>query len=200
MRLHANYRKSFACASSAHGLCGRMLPDPPDGFSEKPFPDPGRDPDPAAAQAETDFPGRSMERYSRKIYEFLWIGPTGPLTVTVTDYADYFGTRHGSKLRSRPTPCSRSMTFPFRWVPASSHAQAMPGRLFNDSSPWPSAPTTGRTRPRARGKAICSARAPRSTRPAGRGGIAICSAVLRQGGDHERASRRHRRPHQLQDL
>jgi hypothetical protein len=34
-----------------------MLPDPPDGFSEKPFPDPRRDPDTGATQAETDFPG-----------------------------------------------------------------------------------------------------------------------------------------------
>jgi hypothetical protein len=71
-----------------------MPPDQPDGFDEKPFHDPALESDTAAAPAEADFPGRSMERYSRRIYGFVWNGPTGPLIVTVTDFADYFGTRH----------------------------------------------------------------------------------------------------------
>ena len=79
-----------------------MLPDPPDGFSEKPLPDPGSCPDTAATPAEADFPGRSMERFTRKIYGFVWNGPTGPLTVTVTDYADYFGTRHWIEIEIPP--------------------------------------------------------------------------------------------------
>lgn len=43
-----------------------------------------------------------MERYSRKTYGFVWNGPTGPLTVTVTDYADYFGTRHWIEIEVPP--------------------------------------------------------------------------------------------------
>lgn len=79
-----------------------MLPDTPDGFFEKPFHDPDFDPDRAATPAETDFPGRSMERYSRRIYRFVWNGPTSPLTVTVTDCADYFGTRHWIEIEIAP--------------------------------------------------------------------------------------------------
>jgi hypothetical protein len=71
-----------------------MLPDPPDGFDEKPFHNPALDPDRAATPAEAGFSGQSMERYARKIHAFVWTGPTGPVTVTVTDYADYFGARH----------------------------------------------------------------------------------------------------------
>ena len=71
-----------------------MLPDPPDRFSEQPLLDLDRAPDQPISPAETDFPGRSMERFTRKIYAFLWNGPTGRVTVTVTDYADYFGSRH----------------------------------------------------------------------------------------------------------
>jgi hypothetical protein len=79
-----------------------MLPDPPDGFAEKPFPDPGLDPDGATAPADADFPGRSMERYARKIYTFVWTGPTGPLSVTVTDFTDYFGTGHWIEIEIPP--------------------------------------------------------------------------------------------------
>jgi hypothetical protein len=79
-----------------------MLPDPPQGFDEKPFPDPAPDPDGAATSAEADFPGRSMERYTRRIHGFVWNGPTAPVTVTVTDYADYFGTRHWIEIEIPP--------------------------------------------------------------------------------------------------
>ena len=106
-----------------------MLPDPPDGFSEKPFPDPGRDPDTAAAPAEADFPGRSMERYSRKIYEFVWNGPTGPLTVTVTDYADYFGTHHEIEIEIPPDTLFPLDDFSFP-VGSSELARAGDARAF----------------------------------------------------------------------
>jgi hypothetical protein len=69
-----------------------MLPDPPDHFSEKPFPDFDA---PAPAEigppAETDFPGRSMERFARRTYSFLWNGPTGFVAVIVRQYENYFG-------------------------------------------------------------------------------------------------------------
>jgi hypothetical protein len=74
-----------------------MLPDPPDCLSEKPLLD--LDPGPADRPVappppEADFPGRSLERFTRETYAFVWNGPTGPVTVTVTDYGDYFGVRH----------------------------------------------------------------------------------------------------------
>jgi hypothetical protein len=43
-----------------------------------------------------------MERCTRKIYQFLWNGPTGPLTVTVTDYLDCFGTHHEIEIEIPP--------------------------------------------------------------------------------------------------
>ena len=70
-----------------------MLPDPPDCFSERPL-DADPAPDRSTAPAEAGFPGRSFERFTRKTFHFLWNGPTGPVAITVTDDADYFGGSH----------------------------------------------------------------------------------------------------------
>jgi hypothetical protein len=98
-----------------------MLPDPPDGFSEKPFPDPGLDPDGAAT---ADFPGRSMERYARKSHAFVWTGPTGPVSVTVADFTDYFGTRHWIEIEIPPDTLFPLDDFSF---PAGHHEIARAG-------------------------------------------------------------------------
>ena len=37
------------------------------------------------------------------MYEFLWNGPTGRVTVTVTDFADYFGRRHWIEIDLPPS-------------------------------------------------------------------------------------------------
>jgi hypothetical protein len=101
-----------------------MLPDPPDGFAEKPFPDPGLHPDSAAQPADADFPGRSMERYARKIYAFVWTGPTAPLSVTVTDFTDYFGTGHWIEIGIPPDALFPLDDFSF---PAGHHEIARAG-------------------------------------------------------------------------
>jgi hypothetical protein len=79
-----------------------MLPDSPDQFREKPLVDFGPSPDQAASPHAIDFPGRSAERWTRKVYRFVWNGPTGAVAVTVTDYADYFGTRHAIEIDLPP--------------------------------------------------------------------------------------------------
>jgi hypothetical protein len=71
-------------------------------FPRNRFPIPAVIQTPLPRRPKPTFPAGRWSATRAKINEFVWNGPTGPLTVTVTDYADYFGAHHEIEIEIPP--------------------------------------------------------------------------------------------------